>query len=56
MVGVWMWAGFAMVVLSAGLKGISTEVLEAARVDGANEWQIFWPHHPADAITRLLWW
>lgn len=42
MVGVWMWTGFAMVVLSAGLKGISTEVLEAARVDGANEWQIFW--------------
>ncbi|KPK47196.1 MAG: hypothetical protein AMJ77_03930 [Dehalococcoidia bacterium SM23_28_2] len=42
MVGVWMWTGFAMIVLSAGLKGISTEVLEAARVDGANEWQIFW--------------
>ena len=42
MVGVWMWTGFAMVVLSAGLKGISTEVLEAARVDGANEWQTFW--------------
>jgi alpha-glucoside transport system permease protein len=41
-VGVWMWTGFAMVVLSAGLKGISTEILEAARVDGANEWQIFW--------------
>ncbi len=41
MVGVWMWTGFAMVVLSAGLKGISTEVLEAARVDGANELQIF---------------
>ena len=41
-VGVWMWAGFAVVVLSAGLKGISTEILEAARVDGANEWQIFW--------------
>jgi alpha-glucoside transport system permease protein len=40
-VGVWMWTGFAMVVLSAGLKGISTEILEAARVDGANEWQIF---------------
>jgi alpha-glucoside transport system permease protein len=40
-VGVWMWAGFAVVVLSAGLKGISTEILEAARVDGANEWQIF---------------
>lgn len=42
MVGVWMWTGFAVVVLSAGLKGISTEVLEAARVDGASEWQIFW--------------
>ena len=41
-VGVWMWTGFAVVILSAGLKGISTEVLEAARVDGANEWQIFW--------------
>lgn len=42
MVGVWMWTGFAMVVLSAGLKGISTEMLEAARVDGASEWQLFW--------------
>jgi alpha-glucoside transport system permease protein len=41
-VGVWMWTGFAVVVLSAGLKGISKEVLEAARVDGANDWQIFW--------------
>jgi alpha-glucoside transport system permease protein len=41
LVGIWMWTGFAMVVLSAGLKGISTEVLEAARVDGANEWQTF---------------
>lgn len=41
-VGVWMWTGFAMVILSAGLKGIPTEVIEAARVDGANEFQIFW--------------
>ena len=40
LVGVWMWTGFAMVVLSAGLKGISTEVIEAARVDGATEWQV----------------
>jgi alpha-glucoside transport system permease protein len=30
-----------MVILSACLKGISTELLEAARVDGANEWQVF---------------
>ena len=42
LVGVWMWTGFAMVVLSAGLKGISTEMQEAARVDGASEWQLFW--------------
>lgn len=40
-VGVWMWTGFAMVILSAGLKGISVELLEAARIDGANELQIF---------------
>ncbi len=37
-----MWTGFCMVVLSAALKGIPDELLEAARVDGANEWQIFW--------------
>jgi len=41
LVGVWMQAGFAMVILSAGLKGISQELLEAARVDGANEVQVF---------------
>lgn len=40
-VGVWMWTGFAMVVFSAGLKGISQDLLDAARVDGAGEWQIF---------------
>jgi len=40
-VGVWMWTGFAMIILSAGLKGIPLEILEAARVDGATEWQIF---------------
>ena len=40
-VGIWMWTGFAMVILSAGLKGISTDILEAARVDGASELQIF---------------
>jgi alpha-glucoside transport system permease protein len=40
-VGIWMWTGFCMVILSAGLKGIPAEILEAARVDGANEWQVF---------------
>ena len=37
----WMWTGFAMVILSAALKGISTELMEAARVDGATEWRVF---------------
>lgn len=39
-VGVWMWTGFTLVILSAGLKGIPQEIIEAARVDGANDWQI----------------
>ncbi|NJP68565.1 carbohydrate ABC transporter permease [Streptomyces spiramenti] len=38
---VWMWAGFAMVLIAAGLAGVPREILEAARVDGANEWQVF---------------
>jgi alpha-glucoside transport system permease protein len=37
----WMWTGFCMVIISAALKGINAELLEAARVDGANEWQVF---------------
>ncbi len=37
----WMWTGFAMVIISASLKSISAELLEAARVEGANEWQVF---------------
>ena len=40
--GIWGSVGFATVILSAALKGISTEILEAARVDGAREGQIFW--------------
>lgn len=38
---VWVWTGFCTVVLSAGLKGIPTDIIEAARVDGANALQIF---------------
>jgi alpha-glucoside transport system permease protein len=38
---VWLQAGFAMVLFSAALKGIPEELLEAARVDGATEIQIF---------------
>ncbi|MFI6286672.1 carbohydrate ABC transporter permease [Streptomyces sp. NPDC051018] len=38
---VWMWAGFAMVLIAAGLASVPREILEAARVDGASEWQVF---------------
>jgi alpha-glucoside transport system permease protein len=38
---IWVWAGFAMVIIAAGLAAISREVLEAARTDGASEWQVF---------------
>jgi alpha-glucoside transport system permease protein len=38
---IWVWAGFAMVVIAAGLAAIPRDVLEAARTDGASEWQVF---------------
>jgi alpha-glucoside transport system permease protein len=38
---VWVWTGFAMVITSAALKGIPPELLEAGRVDGATELQLF---------------
>lgn len=41
-VGIWIWTGFCLVVISASYKGIPRELLEAARVDGANEYRIFW--------------
>lgn len=41
MVMVWLQTGFAMVLISAAIKGISEDLLEAARVDGANEFTIF---------------
>jgi alpha-glucoside transport system permease protein len=38
---IWIWAGFAMVVIAAGLAALPRDVLEAARTDGASEWQVF---------------
>jgi len=40
-VGVWMWTGFCMTVLSSALKSVPGELLEAARIDGASEIQVF---------------
>ena len=49
-VGVWTAVGFCLVIISASLKAISSEVLEAARMDGANEFQIV-----RLIVTPLLW-
>ena len=38
---VWIWAGFAMVMIASGLSAIDRSLQEAARTDGANEWQVF---------------
>lgn len=38
---VWGQTGFAMVIISAALKGVPDEMIEAGRIDGASEWQIF---------------
>jgi alpha-glucoside transport system permease protein len=38
---IWVWAGFAMVVIGAGLAAIPRDLLEAARTDGATEGQVF---------------
>lgn len=39
---VWMQTGFAMVILSAAIKAVPDDILEAARIDGASEVQVFW--------------
>jgi alpha-glucoside transport system permease protein len=39
---IWVQTGFAMVILSAAIKAVPTELTEAAKVDGATESQIFW--------------
>ncbi|NJC20940.1 alpha-glucoside transport system permease protein [Arthrobacter pigmenti] len=39
---VWIQVGFAMVVLSAAIKGIPADIVEASRLDGATAWQQFW--------------
>jgi alpha-glucoside transport system permease protein len=39
---VWLQVGFSMVILSSAIKGVPDVLLEAARIDGATEWQTFW--------------
>ncbi|MDP9494185.1 MAG: sugar ABC transporter permease [Actinomycetota bacterium] len=38
---VWLQTGFAMVILSSAIKAVPEEIVEASRIDGANEWQVF---------------
>jgi alpha-glucoside transport system permease protein len=38
---VWLQTGFAMVILSSAIKAVPDEIIEASRIDGANEWQVF---------------
>lgn len=38
---VWLQVGFAMILMSSAIKGVPEDTLEAARIDGASEWQIF---------------
>ncbi len=39
---VWLQVGFAMILLSSAIKSVPEDTLEAARIDGASEWKIFW--------------
>jgi alpha-glucoside transport system permease protein len=41
-VGIWMGTGLATLILSAAVKGVPKDLLEAARIDGATEWRVFW--------------
>ncbi|MFP4379632.1 MAG: carbohydrate ABC transporter permease [Candidatus Sumerlaeia bacterium] len=38
----WMYVGFNMIYFLAGLQAVDQELVEAARIDGANSWQVFW--------------
>lgn len=56
---IWIGVPFNLVILYSGLQGISTDVYEAAAIDGANAWQKFWRItlpllRPVSAITILL--
>lgn len=41
-ISVWQYTGYNMLIFYAGLQSISRETIEAARIDGANDWQIAW--------------
>lgn len=51
---VWMQAGFAMVLLSAAIKNVPEDTLEAARVDGASELQVFFQVIVPQIATTIM--
>ncbi len=54
---VWLQTGFSMVILSSAIKGVPDVLLEAARIDGASEWQTFWKIvMPSVASTVVVVW
>lgn len=60
--GIWIWTGFCMVIISAALKGLPKEVMEAATVDGATNIQTFrfvtfpmlWPTITVVGTTMII--
>jgi alpha-glucoside transport system permease protein len=54
---IWLQTGFSMVILSSAIKSVPDDLLEAARIDGANEWQVFWRVIvPSIASTLVVVW
>jgi len=51
---IWIQTGFAMVLLSAALRGVPEESLEAARIDGASEVQIFFRIMVPQIMSTIL--
>ncbi len=51
---IWIQTGFAMVILSAALRGVPHETIEAARIDGASEIQIFFEIMVPQVMSTIL--
>ncbi len=50
----WMWYGYTMIIIISGVLGISPDIFEAADIDGANGWQVFWKITIPSIKTILL--
>lgn len=50
----WQWYGYTMIIIISGVLGINPEIFEAADIDGANGWQVFWKITVPSIRTILL--